>query len=77
MYRRASANGIVEILSVYRKAVLHIERALLSDTMPILETVTQGLNKVACEMHCIICFSIILSSGHLLCRQMDDFDNWE
>lgn len=59
VYRRAIANGIVEILSVYRSAVLHIEQRLLSDSMPILATVTQGLNKVACRMHCIICFSII------------------
>ncbi|XP_027363388.1 gamma-tubulin complex component 4 homolog isoform X2 [Abrus precatorius] len=45
VYRRALANGIVEILSVYRSAVLHIEQKLLSETMPILATVTQGLNK--------------------------------
>ncbi|CAL0300253.1 unnamed protein product [Lupinus luteus] len=45
VYRRALANGIVEILSVYRSAVLHIEQLLLSETMPILATVTQGLNK--------------------------------
>ncbi|KAJ7972974.1 Gamma-tubulin complex component [Quillaja saponaria] len=45
MYRRAIANSIVEILSVYRSAVLHIEQKLLSETMPILATVTQGLHK--------------------------------
>ncbi|KAH9730480.1 gamma-tubulin complex component 4 [Citrus sinensis] len=45
VYRRAIANGIVEILSVYRSAVLLIEQKLLSETMPILATVTQGLNK--------------------------------
>ncbi|OVA12707.1 Spc97/Spc98 [Macleaya cordata] len=45
VYRRAIANGIVEILSVYRSAVLHVEQKLLSDPMPILATVTQGLNK--------------------------------
>ncbi|KAA8543087.1 hypothetical protein F0562_021418 [Nyssa sinensis] len=45
LYRRAIANGIVEVLSVYRSAVLHIEQKLLSDAMPILSTVTQGLNK--------------------------------
>ncbi|XP_059625659.1 gamma-tubulin complex component 4 homolog [Cornus florida] len=45
VYRRAIANGIVEVLSVYRSAVLHIEQKLLSDSMPILATVTQGLNK--------------------------------
>ncbi|KAG6509720.1 gamma-tubulin complex component 4-like [Zingiber officinale] len=44
-YRRAVANGLVEILSVYRAAVLQIEQNLLSDPLPILATVTQGLNK--------------------------------
>ncbi|XP_020235158.1 gamma-tubulin complex component 4 homolog [Cajanus cajan] len=48
VYRRALANGIVEILSVYRSAVLHIEQKLLSESMPILATVTQGLNKFFC-----------------------------
>lgn len=46
VYRRAIANGVVEILSVYRSAVLHIEQKLLSESLPILATVTQGLNKV-------------------------------
>ncbi|XP_022757962.1 gamma-tubulin complex component 4 isoform X2 [Durio zibethinus] len=45
VYRRAIANGLVEILSVYRSAVLQIEQKLLSETIPILATVTQGLNK--------------------------------
>ncbi|KAJ8749569.1 hypothetical protein K2173_026218 [Erythroxylum novogranatense] len=45
VYRRAIANGIIEILSVYRSAVLQIEQKLLSDTLPILNTLTQGLNK--------------------------------
>ncbi|GLU03740.1 hypothetical protein SLE2022_209240 [Rubroshorea leprosula] len=45
IYRRAISNGIVEILSVYRSAVLHIEQKLLSESIPILATVTQGLNK--------------------------------
>ncbi|OAY49510.1 gamma-tubulin complex component 4 homolog [Manihot esculenta] len=45
VYRRAVANGIVEILSVYRSAVLHIEQKLLSETVPLLATITQGLNK--------------------------------
>lgn len=49
VYRRAIANGIVEILTVYRSAVLHIEQKLLSETVPILATVTQGLNKVVCH----------------------------
>jgi hypothetical protein len=46
VYRRAIANGIVEILSVYRSAVLHIEQKLLAEPIPILATVTQGLAKV-------------------------------
>ncbi|CAK9175334.1 unnamed protein product [Ilex paraguariensis] len=45
VYRRAIANGIVEVLSVYRSAVLQVEQQLLSDSLPILATVTQGLNK--------------------------------
>ncbi|GKF37306.1 gamma-tubulin complex component 4, partial [Tanacetum coccineum] len=44
-YRRAIANGLVEVLSIYRSAVLHIEQKLLADSLPILATVTQGLNK--------------------------------
>ncbi|KAL5701301.1 Gamma-tubulin complex component 4 [Ranunculus cassubicifolius] len=45
VYRRAMANGVVEILSIYRSAVLQVEQNLLSDPVPILATVTQGLNK--------------------------------
>ncbi|XP_076888588.1 gamma-tubulin complex component 4 homolog [Bidens hawaiensis] len=45
VYRRAIANGLVEVLSIYRSAVLHIEQKLLSDPLPILATVTQSLNK--------------------------------
>ncbi|XP_074268390.1 gamma-tubulin complex component 4-like [Silene latifolia] len=45
VYRRAIANGVVEVLSVYRSAVLQIEQKLLADHLPILGTVTQGLNK--------------------------------
>ncbi|KAM3356181.1 gamma-tubulin complex component 4 isoform X1 [Capsicum galapagoense] len=45
VYRRAIANGIVEVLSVYRSAVLQIEQKLLSDSLPIVATLTQGLNK--------------------------------
>lgn len=51
VYRRAIANGIVEILAVYRSAVLHIEQKLLAETVPILATVTQGLNKVFSDTH--------------------------
>ncbi|KAL8149077.1 gamma-tubulin complex component 4 homolog isoform X2 [Apium graveolens] len=45
VYRRAIANGVMEVLSIYKSAVLHIEQKLLSDTLPILAAVTQGLNK--------------------------------
>lgn len=51
VYRRAIANGIGEILSVYRSAVLHIEQKLLAEITPILATVTQGLNKVHSQYH--------------------------
>lgn len=59
VYRKAIANGIVEILSVYRSAVLHIEQKLLSETVPILATVTQGLNKV------VYCFPYNFSFWYL------------
>ncbi|KAG8485624.1 hypothetical protein CXB51_018954 [Gossypium anomalum] len=45
IYRRAFANGLVEVLSVYRSVVLQIEQKLLSETMPILPIAFQGLNK--------------------------------
>ncbi|XP_076933937.1 gamma-tubulin complex component 4-like [Bidens hawaiensis] len=45
VYRRAIANGIVEFLSIYQSAVLHIEQKLMADSLPILATVIQGLNK--------------------------------
>ncbi|KAK1412515.1 hypothetical protein QVD17_33830 [Tagetes erecta] len=45
VYRRAIANGIMEVLSIYRSAVLHIEQKLMADSLPILATVTQGLDK--------------------------------
>lgn len=61
VYRRAIANGIVEVLSVYRSAVLHIEQKLLSDSPPILATLTQGLNKVGCLF---APYDVILCSGY-------------
>lgn len=64
VYRRATANGIVEILSVYRSAVLHVEQKLLSETVPILATVTQGLNKVG--LSC--CFTYIFTRRNLFTR---------
>ncbi|CAM6105636.1 unnamed protein product [Calypogeia fissa] len=45
VYRRALANGIAEILAVYRSAVLKVERNLLSDPVPVLAGVTQGLHQ--------------------------------
>ncbi|KAJ4849284.1 hypothetical protein Tsubulata_021557 [Turnera subulata] len=64
VYRRAIANGIVEILSVYRSAVLQIERKLLSETLPILATVTQGLNK----------FFVLLPPLHELVQEIERED---
>lgn len=60
VYRRALANGIVEVLSVYRSAVLHIEQKLLSDSLPILATVTQGLNKVRGGFLTIVIYFLLL-----------------
>ncbi|KAK6941007.1 Gamma tubulin complex component protein, N-terminal [Dillenia turbinata] len=45
VYRRAIANGIVEVISLYQSAVLQIEQKLLAESDPILTTVTDGLNK--------------------------------
>lgn len=59
VYRRAIANGITEILSVYRSAVLQVEQNLLSDPLPILATVTHGLNKVwsaDIPLYCLLFF---------------------
>lgn len=58
VYRRAIANGVMEVLSIYKSAVLHIEQKLLSDTLPILAAVTQGLNKVHCVKFCCPTFRI-------------------
>ncbi|XVF72648.1 hypothetical protein PTKIN_Ptkin12aG0136500 [Pterospermum kingtungense] len=56
IHRRAIANGLVEILSVYRPTVLQIEQKLLFEIMPILATVTQVLNKA--------CIQRLLWHGH-------------
>ncbi|XP_057828040.2 gamma-tubulin complex component 4 [Cryptomeria japonica] len=45
VYRRALANGISEVLSIYRSAVLQVEQNFLADPVPVLASVTQGLNK--------------------------------
>ncbi|KAL1156407.1 hypothetical protein V6Z11_A08G089900 [Gossypium hirsutum] len=50
IYRRAFANGLVEVLSVYSSVVLQIEEKLLSETMPILAIAIQGLNKLVLEI---------------------------
>jgi len=62
VYRRAIANGITEILSVYRSAVLQVEQNLLSDPLPILATVTHGLNKVCPLTSCINIFCLQITS---------------
>lgn len=69
VYRRAIANGITEILSVYRSAVLQVEQNLLSDPLPILATVTHGLNKVCPLTSCIniFLFEIPSSKSNLCC----------
>lgn len=63
IYRRALANGIVEILSLYRSAVLQVEQKLLSDPLPILATITEGLNKVLYAP--LFCKFIFL---HFMCK---------
>ncbi|TYK22385.1 gamma-tubulin complex component 4-like protein [Cucumis melo var. makuwa] len=64
VYRRAIANGIVEILSIYRSAVLHVEQKLLSETVPILAIVTQGLDK----------FFVLFPPLHQLIREIERDD---
>jgi gamma-tubulin complex component 4 len=46
VYCRALANGITEVLAVYRSAVLQVEQSLMSDPVPVLAAVTQGLYQV-------------------------------
>lgn len=53
IYRRAIANGIVEILSAYRSAVLQVEQNLLADPLPILATITRGMSKVCGCISCL------------------------
>lgn len=71
VYRRAIANAIVEILSVYRSAVLQIEQKLLADPLPILATVTQGLNKVFSSF----CLGLILLGTFLTKKKKKAFRN--
>lgn len=49
VYCRALANGIAEVLAVYRSAVLQVEQTLMADPVPVLAAVTQGLHQV-CNM---------------------------
>lgn len=46
VYCRALANGIAEVLAVYRSAVLQVEQTLMADPVPVLAAVTQGLHQV-------------------------------
>ncbi|KAK5811366.1 hypothetical protein PVK06_026695 [Gossypium arboreum] len=61
IYRRAFANGLVEVLSVYSSVVLQIEEKLLSETMPILAIAIQGLNKVLSLASFIFSFYFVFS----------------
>ncbi|CAM6075957.1 unnamed protein product [Sphagnum tenellum] len=61
VYRRALANGIVEVLAVYRSAVLQVEQALMSDPVPVLASVTQGLYQ----------FEGLLPPLHALIREVE------
>lgn len=60
-YLRSLANGIADVLSVYRSAVLRVEQNFLSDPAPVLASVTQNLNK----------FEILLPPLHALIQEVD------
>ncbi|GAB2281613.1 Gamma-tubulin complex component 4 [Dionaea muscipula] len=60
LYRRAIANGIVEILSVYRSAVLLVEQNLLAESVHVLGKVTHGLHKVCLPHVNVFVFSSLL-----------------
>eukprot|EP01018_Ginkgo_biloba_P006220 Gb_14684 [translate_table: standard] len=64
VYRRALANGISEVLSIYRSAVLQVEQNFLSDPVPVLASVTQGLNK----------FEVLLPPLHALILEVERED---
>ncbi|BBN17581.1 gamma-tubulin complex component 4 [Marchantia polymorpha subsp. ruderalis] len=61
VYRRALANGIAEVLAVYRSAVLKVEQNLLSDPVPVLASVTQGLHQ----------FEMLLPPLYALVREVE------
>ncbi|KAH6559292.1 hypothetical protein KP509_1Z015200 [Ceratopteris richardii] len=60
VYTRALANGISEILAVYRSAVLKVEQDLLADPTPVLSSLTKDLNK----------FEILLPPLHALVQEV-------
>ncbi|GAQ91736.1 Gamma-tubulin ring complex protein [Klebsormidium nitens] len=45
MYQRALATGLAEVLAVYRSAILQLEQDALSETAPVLSTVTQAMHQ--------------------------------
>ncbi|KAJ7518689.1 hypothetical protein O6H91_20G003500 [Diphasiastrum complanatum] len=45
IYQRSLANGIAEVLAIYRSAVLKVEQNILSDPVPVIAIVTKGLNQ--------------------------------
>eukprot|EP00249_Psilotum_nudum_P007651 c20720_g1_i2 orf=155-2389(-) len=61
VYRRALANGIAEVLAIYRSAVLKVEQNFLSDPVPVLATVTHGLNQ----------FEVLLPPLHALILEVE------
>ncbi|KAL2612318.1 hypothetical protein R1flu_024010 [Riccia fluitans] len=61
VYRRALANGIAEVLAVYRAAVLKVEQNLLSDPLPVLASVTEGLHR----------FEMLLPPLYALVREVE------
>ncbi|KAI5078166.1 hypothetical protein GOP47_0007990, partial [Adiantum capillus-veneris] len=62
VYTRALANGISEVLAVYRSAVLKVEQDLLSDATPVLSSLTKDLNK----------FESILPPLHALVQEVKE-----
>eukprot|EP00250_Pteridium_aquilinum_P022274 c25338_g1_i2 orf=77-2320(+) len=62
VYTRALANGVAEVLAVYRSAVLKVEQNLLSDAAPVLSNVTKDLNK----------FETLLPPLHALVQEVKD-----
>ncbi|KAG0625267.1 hypothetical protein M758_2G041200 [Ceratodon purpureus] len=61
VYCRALANGIAEVLAVYRSAVLQVEQTLMADPVPVLAAVTQGLHQ----------FEVLLAPLYALIREVE------